>query len=83
MRNMGGLNSKMPITYWTMTIATLAISGVPLFSGFLSKDAILAGTLSFVEHHPEHFILAIFGFGAAAITVNASGENSGNNLTVK
>ena len=68
MRNMGGLNSKMPITYWTMTIATLAISGVPLFSGFLSKDAILAGTLSFVEHYPEHFILAIFGFGAAAIT---------------
>jgi len=68
MRNMGGFNSKMPITYWTMTIATLAISGVPLFSGFLSKDAILAGTLSFVQHHPEHLLLAIFGFGAAAIT---------------
>ena len=68
MRNMGGFSSKMPTTYWTMTIATLAISGVPLFSGFLSKDAILAGTLSFVEHHPQHLLLAIFGFGAAAIT---------------
>ena len=68
MRNMGGFSSKMPTTYWTMTIATLAISGVPLFSGFLSKDAILAGTLSFVQHHPQHLLLAIFGFGAAAIT---------------
>ena len=68
MRNMGGFKSKMPITSLTMTIATLAIAGVPLFSGFLSKDAILAGTLSFVDHHPEHLILALFGFGAAAIT---------------
>ena len=68
MRNMGGFSSKMPTTYWTMTIATLAISGVPLFSGFLSKDAILAGTLSFVEQYPQHLLLAIFGFGAAAIT---------------
>ena len=68
MRNMGGFKSKMPITSLTMTIATLAIAGVPLFSGFLSKDAILAGTLSYVEHHPQHWILAVFGFGAAAIT---------------
>ena len=52
MRNMGGFKSKMPITHWTMLIATLAISGVPLFSGFLSKDAILAGTLAFAQHHP-------------------------------
>ena len=68
MRNMGGFKGKMPVTYTTMLIATLAISGVPLFSGFLSKDAILAGTLSFVTHHPEHFFLAICGFGAAMIT---------------
>ena len=41
MRNMGGLRHKMPVTFWTMLIATLAISGVPfLFSGFYSKDAI-------------------------------------------
>jgi NADH-quinone oxidoreductase subunit L len=68
MRNMGGFKSKMPVTYWTMVVATLAISGVPLFSGFLSKDAILAGTLAFGTHHPQHFLLPIFGFGAALIT---------------
>jgi NADH-quinone oxidoreductase subunit L len=68
MRNMGGFKSKMPITYWTMLIATLAISGVPLFSGFLSKDAVLAGTLSFASHHPQHFLLPVFGFSAALIT---------------
>ena len=68
MRNMGGFKSKMPLTHWTMLIATLAISGVPLFSGFLSKDAILAGTLAFAQQYPQHFLLPIFGFGAAAIT---------------
>ena len=68
MRNMGGFKDKMPITYWSMLVSTLAIAGVPLFSGFLSKDAILAGSLSFAQNHPEHFLLPIFGFGAAAIT---------------
>ena len=68
MRNMGGFKEKMPVTYWSMLISTLAIAGVPLFSGFLSKDAILAGTLAFAQHHPEHFLLPLFGFGAAAIT---------------
>ena len=63
-----GFKEKMPITYWSMLISTLSISGVPLFSGFLSKDAILAGTFSFASHHPEHFLLPVFGFGAAAIT---------------
>ncbi|WP_188049110.1 NADH-quinone oxidoreductase subunit L [Flavobacterium sp. GP15] len=41
MRNMGGLKKAMPITFVTMLIASLAISGVPLFSGFFSKDEIL------------------------------------------
>lgn len=68
MRNMGGFKSKMPITFMTMLIATLAISGVPFLSGFLSKDAILAGTLSFAMYNPQHFILPIFGFGAALFT---------------
>ena len=65
---MGGFKDRMPITYWSMLLSTFAISGVPLFSGFLSKDAILAGSLSFAQHHPEHFLLPVFGFGAAAIT---------------
>ena len=68
MRNMGGFKDRMPITYWSMLISTMAIAGVPLFSGFLSKDAILAGTLSFSQHHPGHFLLPLFGFGAAAMT---------------
>ena len=68
MRNMGGFKEKMPVTYYSMLISTLAIAGVPLFSGFLSKDAILAGTLAFAQHHPEHFLLPLFGFSAAAIT---------------
>nr|WP_315148964.1 NADH-quinone oxidoreductase subunit L [uncultured Flavobacterium sp.] len=41
MRKMGGLRKAMPITFWTMLISSLAISGVPVFSGFFSKDEIL------------------------------------------
>ena len=41
MRKMGGLRKKIPVTYWTMLIATLAIAGIPGFAGFFSKDEIL------------------------------------------
>ncbi|MFZ0730989.1 MAG: NADH-quinone oxidoreductase subunit L [Candidatus Sulfotelmatobacter sp.] len=41
MRNMGALGDKIPITFRTMFIATLAISGIPPFAGFFSKDEIL------------------------------------------
>ena len=68
MRNMGGFKEKMPITFLSMTVSTLAIAGVHFFSGFLSKDAILGGTLSFAQHHPQHFLLPVFGFGAATMT---------------
>ncbi len=44
MRKMGGLRKQIPWTYWTMLIATFAIVGVPGFSGFFSKDAILSAT---------------------------------------
>ncbi|MCO5141880.1 MAG: NADH-quinone oxidoreductase subunit L [Oligoflexia bacterium] len=46
MRKMGGLKEYMPITYWTFAIGTLAISGIPIFSGFFSKDEILWQTFS-------------------------------------
>ncbi|HDZ11095.1 MAG TPA: NADH-quinone oxidoreductase subunit L, partial [Bacteroidetes bacterium] len=46
MRMMGGLKKKMPITYWTFLMATLAISGIPGFSGFFSKDEILWQSLA-------------------------------------
>ncbi len=42
MRHMGGLKKYMPVTHWTMFIATLAISGIPGLAGFFSKDEILA-----------------------------------------
>ena len=40
-QKMGGLKKYMPITYWTMFIASLSISGIPGFAGFFSKDEIL------------------------------------------
>ncbi|HEX9219890.1 MAG TPA: NADH-quinone oxidoreductase subunit L [Gemmatimonadaceae bacterium] len=46
MRNMGGLRRYLPITFVLMWIATLAISGIPLLSGFFSKDEILASVFA-------------------------------------
>ena len=45
-RRMGGLRKELPITYWTFLIGALAIAGVPLLSGFFSKDEILYQTFS-------------------------------------
>src|SRR3989449_9573363 len=41
MKEMGGLARAMPVTFWTFLVATLALTGIPPFSGFFSKDAIL------------------------------------------
>src|SRR6266581_212397 len=41
MRQMGGLGTKIPWTFWTMTVGTFAIAGIPPFAGFFSKDEIL------------------------------------------
>ncbi|MDA0748820.1 MAG: NADH-quinone oxidoreductase subunit L, partial [bacterium] len=69
MRNMGGLRKAMPKTFWTFTLATLALAGAPLTSGFLSKDAILAGALGFgFFAHPQHLLLPLLGFAAAGLT---------------
>ena len=71
MRNMGGLRHKMPITFVTMLIATLSISGVPfIFSGFWSKDKILAGVLGRAMEWSSvhHYILFIMALSAAGIT---------------
>jgi NADH-quinone oxidoreductase subunit L len=46
MRNMGGLRAHMPWTWALMWIATLAIAGVPMFSGFFSKDEILTSVFA-------------------------------------
>ena len=43
---MGGLRKKLPMTHGVFFVCWLAISGVPLFSGFFSKDAIIAGAFA-------------------------------------
>jgi NADH-quinone oxidoreductase subunit L len=69
LRNMGGLAKKMPVTFVTFLIATLAISGVPLFSGFLSKDEILAGAWAFGGLRGELAVIVPWvGFFVAALT---------------
>ncbi len=47
MRNMGGLSRKIPITYATMLIGSIAISGIPPLAGFFSKDEILGESFKF------------------------------------
>lgn len=66
-RNMGGLRKKLPLTYATFLMSTIAISGIPLTSGFLSKDGILAGTLAFGKL-TGHWLIPIMGFTVAAMT---------------
>ncbi len=69
MRHMGGLKKKLPITYMAMLVATLAISGVPGFSGFVSKDMILVSALAYGGMaHPQHMFLPIAGFLTAGLT---------------
>ncbi|MGE5189716.1 MAG: NADH-quinone oxidoreductase subunit L [Gemmatimonadota bacterium] len=65
MRNMGGLKKYLPVTFWTMFIATLAISGIPGLSGFFSKDEIL--WQSYSSPH-GHVVLWAVGTAAAGIT---------------
>jgi NADH-quinone oxidoreductase subunit L len=60
---MGGLKKKMPITFWTFIIGTLALSGVPPFSGFYSKDSILAQALG-----QKNYPLFAVGVFVAALT---------------
>jgi NADH-quinone oxidoreductase subunit L len=66
MRKMGGLRTKIPITFWTMTMAVLAISGFPFMSAFFSKDAILAA--AFTSGGSLGKVLWFVGLVTAALT---------------
>ncbi len=68
MRKMGGLYYKMPITALTMLVGCLAIAGTPTFSGWYSKDAILAESLAFATVDPKHGILFLAPIVTAGIT---------------
>jgi len=58
MRHMGGLRKKLPVTFLTMLIGTIAIAGLPPFSGFFSKDEILAHVYM---HDKVMWAIAVFG----------------------
>ncbi len=62
-QHMGGLRTKMPITWWTFLVGTLAIAGAPGFAGFFSKDEILAHTWG-----TGHYALWAVGAFTAALT---------------
>jgi NADH-quinone oxidoreductase subunit L len=66
---MGNLRKKMPITFWTFLIGALALSGVPPFSGFYSKDSILAQALDQAKDNPAiGYPLFAIGVFVAALT---------------
>lgn len=66
LRHMGGLRKAMPVTFVTLGIASLAISGVPGFSGFFSKDAILSAAYT---HAPWMFWIGAITAGITAFYV--------------
>ncbi|MFO0969771.1 MAG: NADH-quinone oxidoreductase subunit L [Gemmataceae bacterium] len=68
MTRMGGLYPKMKITALTMLMGVLAIAGIPLFSGWYSKDAILASAMGFANLNPQHYLLFLLPLFTAGIT---------------
>ena len=68
MRNMGGLRRYMPVTFWLMMIATLAIAGIPPFAGFFSKDEILAAAFARGAAAPVYYVFYGMGILAALLT---------------
>ncbi|HEY3197571.1 MAG TPA: NADH-quinone oxidoreductase subunit L [Nitrospirales bacterium] len=64
-RRMGGLKEKLPITYWTFVVGSLALAGFPLTAGFFSKDEILIGAWS---AGPLGQMLTVVGLMTAFLT---------------
>jgi len=69
MRNMGGLRKFLPVTHVAFVVCGLALSGLPFFSGFLSKEGILSGALSWAsEVGMPGYIVTSLGFITALLT---------------
>ncbi len=66
MRKMGGLKDKLPKTFWTMMVATLAIAGIPPLAGFVSKDEILWMSFSSPYGSPVFWIVGVITAGLTA-----------------
>ena len=66
MRKMGGLSRSLPWTFWTFTIAVLAIAGTPLTAGFFSKDEILWQAFSSPHGSSWLWLLGVAGAGMTA-----------------
>ncbi|WP_336799744.1 NADH-quinone oxidoreductase subunit L [Kaistia sp. MMO-174] len=66
MRHMGGLRKQIPLTYWTMIIGTLALTGFPLTAGYYSKDAIIES--AFVGHNAFSGYAFVLTVAAALMT---------------
>lgn len=64
MRNMGGLKDKIPYTFWTYMMGTLALAGIPIWAGFWSKDEILLDAKHFEATQWVYYMLV----AAAALT---------------
>jgi NADH-quinone oxidoreductase subunit L len=65
---MGGLKKQMPITRWAFIIGGLSLAGFPLFSGFFSKDDILASVVTAAQSHPMYWPFVALAFVATFLT---------------
>ncbi len=66
MRHMGALRTKIPVTFWTMTIGTLALVGFPYTAGYFSKDAIIEA--AFVSTRPGATYAYLLATAAVGLT---------------
>ncbi len=64
---MGGLKDKIPFTYWTMLVGTLALTGFPLTAGYFSKDAIIEA--AYAGHNP----MALYAFWMTVVAAALTG----------
>jgi len=71
-RKLGGLKDKLPVVHWTFLVSCCAISGVPLFSGWFSKDEILLGALNATQFWEQSWVAwFVFVVLVAAATMTA------------